>query len=80
MTTLCTDLLPTEEKLASAVMRRIPTTTFCSRGYTADCGRESFPSVDALNLKRRSDMTWTTPVIVEICMGLEINSYLPAGF
>jgi len=25
-------------------------------------------------------MTWTTPVIVEICMGLEITGYLPAGF
>jgi coenzyme PQQ precursor peptide PqqA len=24
-------------------------------------------------------MTWTTPVIVEICIGLEINGYLPAG-
>jgi coenzyme PQQ precursor peptide PqqA len=60
-------------------MRRIPTITFCSRGYTADCGRDSFPKRDALNLKGRSDMTWTTPVIVEICMGLEINGYLPAG-
>jgi coenzyme PQQ precursor peptide PqqA len=25
-------------------------------------------------------MTWTTPVIVEICIGLEINGYLPAEF
>jgi coenzyme PQQ precursor peptide PqqA len=23
-------------------------------------------------------MTWTTPILVEICMGLEINGYLPA--
>ena len=23
-------------------------------------------------------MTWTTPVLVEICIGLEINGYLPA--
>jgi len=23
-------------------------------------------------------MTWTTPVLVEICVGLEINGYLPA--
>jgi hypothetical protein len=61
-------------------MRRIPTTAFRSRGYTADCDRESFPERDALNLKRKSDMTWRTRVIVEICMGLEINGYLPAGF
>ncbi|MFL6832591.1 MAG: pyrroloquinoline quinone precursor peptide PqqA [Xanthobacteraceae bacterium] len=25
-------------------------------------------------------MAWTTPILVEICMGLEINGYLPAEF
>jgi len=25
-------------------------------------------------------MAWTTPTIVEICVGLEINGYLPAEF
>jgi coenzyme PQQ precursor peptide PqqA len=25
-------------------------------------------------------MTWTTPVLIEICIGLEINGYLPAEF
>ncbi|MBN8955090.1 MAG: pyrroloquinoline quinone precursor peptide PqqA [Variibacter sp.] len=25
-------------------------------------------------------MTWTTPILVEICVGLEINGYLPAEF
>jgi coenzyme PQQ precursor peptide PqqA len=24
------------------------------------------------------EMTWTTPTLVEICIGLEINGYLPA--
>ncbi len=24
--------------------------------------------------------TWTTPTLVEICLGLEINGYLPAEF
>ena len=23
-------------------------------------------------------MAWTTPILVEICIGLEINGYLPA--
>jgi coenzyme PQQ precursor peptide PqqA len=23
-------------------------------------------------------MTWETPILVEICIGLEINGYLPA--
>jgi coenzyme PQQ precursor peptide PqqA len=25
-------------------------------------------------------MTWTTPILVEICIGIEINGYLPAEF
>jgi coenzyme PQQ precursor peptide PqqA len=28
----------------------------------------------------RGNMTWTTPTLVEICVGLEINGYLPAEF
>jgi coenzyme PQQ precursor peptide PqqA len=24
------------------------------------------------------EMAWTTPTLVEICIGLEINGYLPA--
>ena len=27
-----------------------------------------------------STMPWTTPILVEICIGLEINGYLPAEF
>jgi len=26
------------------------------------------------------NMAWTTPTLVEICIGLEINGYLPAEF
>ncbi len=29
---------------------------------------------------RGSIMAWTTPTLVEICIGLEINGYLPAEF
>jgi len=25
-------------------------------------------------------MAWTTPSLIEICVGLEINGYLPAEF
>jgi coenzyme PQQ precursor peptide PqqA len=28
--------------------------------------------------KRKLAMAWTTPTLVEICIGLEINGYLPA--
>jgi coenzyme PQQ precursor peptide PqqA len=30
--------------------------------------------------KREDMMAWTTPVLVEICVGLEINGYLPPEF
>jgi coenzyme PQQ precursor peptide PqqA len=30
--------------------------------------------------KWRIAMAWTAPVLVEICIGLEINGYLPAEF
>jgi coenzyme PQQ precursor peptide PqqA len=29
-------------------------------------------------VQRRKSMTWTTPTLVEICIGLEINGYMPA--
>jgi coenzyme PQQ precursor peptide PqqA len=29
---------------------------------------------------RGTTMAWTTPTLVEICIGLEINGYLPAEF
>jgi coenzyme PQQ precursor peptide PqqA len=30
--------------------------------------------------RRESELYWTTPTLVEICIGLEINGYLPAEF
>jgi coenzyme PQQ precursor peptide PqqA len=27
---------------------------------------------------RKTIMAWTTPTLVEVCVGLEINGYLPA--
>jgi coenzyme PQQ precursor peptide PqqA len=29
-------------------------------------------------MEEERDMAWTTPTLVEICIGLEINGYLPA--
>lgn len=29
---------------------------------------------------RRNAMAWTTPQLIEICAGLEINGYLPPEF
>ncbi|WP_425532059.1 pyrroloquinoline quinone precursor peptide PqqA [Ancylobacter crimeensis] len=25
-------------------------------------------------------MAWTTPCIVEVCVGMEVNAYMPADF
>jgi len=30
--------------------------------------------------QKETAMAWTTPTLVEICIGLEINGYLPAEF
>jgi coenzyme PQQ precursor peptide PqqA len=32
------------------------------------------------NSREDDKMAWTTPTLVEICIGLEINGYLPAEF
>jgi coenzyme PQQ precursor peptide PqqA len=44
------------------------------------CSPRALYSIDQqLNAKGQS-MAWTTPTLVEICIGLEINGYLPAEF
>jgi coenzyme PQQ precursor peptide PqqA len=35
---------------------------------------------DGLGQPKETTMAWTTPTLVEICIGLEINGYLPAEF
>ena len=30
--------------------------------------------------EKEATIAWTTPTLVEICIGLEINGYLPAEF
>jgi coenzyme PQQ precursor peptide PqqA len=30
--------------------------------------------------RKEESMSWTTPILVEICIGLEINGYMPAEF
>ncbi len=36
--------------------------------------------IECEQLQEESTMAWTTPTLVEICIGLEINGYLPAEF
>ena len=55
-----------------------------SRSRSSGRGREPTLAImrfKLLNIKRKETrMHWTTPTLVEICIGLEINGYLPAEF
>jgi coenzyme PQQ precursor peptide PqqA len=33
-----------------------------------------------INTEGNMPMSWTTPTLVEVCIGLEINGYLPPEF
>jgi coenzyme PQQ precursor peptide PqqA len=48
-------------------------------GFTL-CHRRGSCHAIAPFTARRNAMGWTTPVLIEICIGLEINGYLPAEF
>ena len=54
---------------------------FCA---VADCGLARAPKpiyvMWVQNKLGKNTMAWTTPTLVEICIGLEINGYLPAEF
>jgi coenzyme PQQ precursor peptide PqqA len=38
----------------------------------------SLPQYYFRERQKEESMAWTTPVLVEICVGLEINGYMPA--
>jgi coenzyme PQQ precursor peptide PqqA len=40
----------------------------------------SFKQAPIGGARKEESMAWTTPTLVEICIGLEINGYLPAEF
>jgi coenzyme PQQ precursor peptide PqqA len=40
----------------------------------------SFDYRPSIGSSKEEDMAWTTPTLIEICIGLEINGYLPAEF
>jgi coenzyme PQQ precursor peptide PqqA len=43
-------------------------------------GQSILPVLVLEQTPREDVMAWTTPTLVEICIGLEINGYLPAEF
>jgi coenzyme PQQ precursor peptide PqqA len=52
------------------------------RTVTPHCigGRVWFVMSNKTVKQGRCAMGWTTPTLIEICVGLEINGYLPAEF
>ena len=74
------------------VARKVPRDFLCATGAQAPCCAALLPASRAarcaparsLLTSRQQNggrtMAWTTPTLVEICIGLEINGYLPAEF
>jgi coenzyme PQQ precursor peptide PqqA len=63
-------LLPKTDRLAEVARSRTP-----PLAVGPDLIR-----LQAYNGRKEMRMDWTTPTLVEICIGLEINGYLPAEF
>jgi coenzyme PQQ precursor peptide PqqA len=51
----------------------------CPRASQCACAPNLTQCILCIGM-RSTPMTWTTPILVEICIGLEINGYLPAEF
>jgi coenzyme PQQ precursor peptide PqqA len=52
---------------------------YAPQSSAATCGSVFFGSILFFgSSKREETVAWTTPVLVEICIGLEINGYMPA--
>jgi coenzyme PQQ precursor peptide PqqA len=60
--------------------RRFRLSALPSKTYFSGLRGSASKSVALLDMKRETTMAWTTPTLVEICIGLEINGYLPAEF
>jgi coenzyme PQQ precursor peptide PqqA len=61
--------IPGEKKLGTAI----------ARGHSLDYHLDACAWQDSKDNEEEA-MAWTTPTLVEICIGLEINGYLPAEF
>jgi len=48
--------------------------------FPSGCGSQFIAASVPCNTEGKQAMSWTTPTLVEMCVGLEINGYLPAEF
>jgi coenzyme PQQ precursor peptide PqqA len=71
------------EALGDAVIERLGRS---NRTWAGTTNRQKFAYMgciklpSALGIIGGNTMAWTTPTLIEICIGLEINGYLPAEF
>jgi len=65
-------------KAASQIKAGLHCGRACCALTFAETPRSKRRRVEAIMWRRA--MAWTTPTLVEICIGLEINGYLPAEF
>ncbi len=71
------------KSLQNASCRRIAFRTILNRAEAvrAQCECALGPRKQVTEQRTEETiMAWTTPTLVEICIGLEINGYLPAEF
>jgi coenzyme PQQ precursor peptide PqqA len=63
---------------ATGNLPKVPQANLCfPSGCCSQCiGGHPVPR----NIEGNTPMSWTTPTLVEVCIGLEINGYLPPEF
>ena len=64
----------------AAVCNGIPLLSASAVARACVAARHGLALLALENGKEDNQMAWTTPTLVEICIGLEINGYLPAEF
>lgn len=52
----------------------------CGSEFRARCSACRHQKMQQRDQCEVTIMAWTTPTLIEICIGLEINGYLPAEF
>jgi coenzyme PQQ precursor peptide PqqA len=64
-------------RISSCLFRHAPMKKMRPKGT---CGCRLLRFIISPKVQKEDIMAWTTPVLVEICVGLEINGYLPSEF
>jgi coenzyme PQQ precursor peptide PqqA len=62
---------------ATGNLPKVPQANLC---FPSGCSSQCIGGIlsPVTNIEGNTPMSWTTPTLVEVCIGLEINGYLPA--